>query len=101
VEKSVPRPLAFIACTAVSAIAPFLSADQQKKLSRFSKGAYRLAAINQGFSIAKAEKDLGYTQRIPFSVGMGHTLEFFRNAPPEKDSNDAQSDAKLSEARRR
>ncbi|HEY9773901.1 MAG TPA: NAD-dependent epimerase/dehydratase family protein [Planktothrix sp.] len=101
VTKSVPRPVAFIACEVVSRIAPMLSPASQKKLSRFSRGAYRLAAVNQGFSIAKAERDLGYTRRIPFSEGMKVTLEFFRTTKVETDNNDAQRNQKLSGSGRR
>jgi nucleoside-diphosphate-sugar epimerase len=78
VTKSVPRPVAQLACTVVSGIAPMLSSQTQQKMSRFSRAAFRLAAVNQGFSIAKAQRDLGYTDRILFHEGMARTLESFR-----------------------
>lgn len=78
VTKNVPRPLAQIVSSAISTIAPLLGQDRQQKLSRFSKAAFRLAAVNQGFSIAKAERDLDYTDRILFSEGMARTLESFQ-----------------------
>ncbi|MGH9553089.1 MAG: hypothetical protein ACRD3W_27165, partial [Terriglobales bacterium] len=76
--------VAWLACEVVSAVAPMLSADTQKKLTRFSRAAFRLAAVNQGFDIAKAERDLGYSNRIPFSEGMARTLEFFNTVPTDK-----------------
>lgn len=82
VTKVVPRPVAWAACELVSAIAPSLPKEQQQKLARFSRAAFRLAAVNQGFDITKAEQDLGYTKRIPFSQGMAHTLESFRTTQP-------------------
>lgn len=81
VERSVPRPVAWVACEIVSSFAPMLSAPSRQKLSRFSRAAFRLAAINQGFDITKAERDLGYANRIPFSEGMARTLEFFKTVP--------------------
>jgi nucleoside-diphosphate-sugar epimerase len=80
VTKVVPGAIAKFACQTISAIAPALSIDTQKKLARFSKAAFRLAAVNQGFSIAKAERDLPYVNRISFHDGMTATLESFRNA---------------------
>jgi nucleoside-diphosphate-sugar epimerase len=79
VTKTVPRPLAYMACEVISTIAPMLSKDAQQKLARFSRAAYRLVAVNQGFDIKKAERDLGYTQRIPFNVGMAATLQYFKH----------------------
>jgi nucleoside-diphosphate-sugar epimerase len=78
VTKSVPRPLAKLAFAVVSAFVPGMPPEKQQKFSRFSPGAYRLAAVNQGFSVAKAEKELNYTDRIPFDEGMSRTLEYFR-----------------------
>jgi nucleoside-diphosphate-sugar epimerase len=97
VSKNVPRPVAKLACEVVSAIAPMLPPDAQKNLTRFSRAAFRLAAVNQGFDISKAERDLAYTNRIPFSEGMARALEFFRETSGK--SADAQSS--LSAARRR
>jgi nucleoside-diphosphate-sugar epimerase len=85
VTKKVPGSIAKFACTTISAIAPALSIDTQKKLARFSKAAFRLAAVNQGFSVAKAERDLLYQNRIPFQEGMRCTLETFRNADVQHD----------------
>ena len=90
VTKNVPRPIAQIACSIVSAIVPMLGPDAQQNLSRFSRAAFRLAAVNQGFSIAKAESELDYTDRILFSEGMARTLESFKEED-EKKKNEAQS----------
>ncbi|HEY9734040.1 MAG TPA: NAD-dependent epimerase/dehydratase family protein [Drouetiella sp.] len=80
VTKRVPGAIAKLVCQTVSAIAPSLPIDKQRGLARFSKAAFRLAAVNQGFSVAKAEKDLPYTNRIPFQDGMRETLATFRTA---------------------
>ncbi|MCA9802413.1 MAG: NAD-dependent epimerase/dehydratase family protein [Cyanobacteria bacterium HKST-UBA02] len=74
VKKKIPSAVAKPACEIISTIAPFLGPDKQKELARFSRAAFRLAGVNQGFSIARAEKDLGYVNRIPFSEGMKETL---------------------------
>lgn len=77
VKKNVPRPVAKFVCDIVSTFAPMMPTDMRQKLSRFSRAAFRLAAVNQGFSTAKAEKDLGYTDRVPFNQGMKETLLSF------------------------
>jgi len=83
VTKNVPRPVAKLACVIISSIAKNLPPEKQQNLSRFSPAAFRLAAVNQGFSVAKAERELAYTDRIPFDEGMARTLEYFKNAKSE------------------
>jgi hypothetical protein len=61
-----------------------LPVESQRKLARFSRAAFRLAAVNQGFSIKKAESELGYTNRIPFATGMADTLSTFKNPANER-----------------
>lgn len=78
VTKKIPGVVARSVCEIVSRIAPRLSTEKQKALSRYSRAAFRLAGVNQGFSIRRAEKDLGYTDRIPFDKGMMETLEHFK-----------------------
>lgn len=78
VSKKIPAAVAKPVCLAISAIAPSLPVETQRKLARFSKAAFRLAAVNQGFSVAKAERDLPYVNRIAFSDGMKATLAAFR-----------------------
>ncbi len=78
IEREVPGWLAKAACETVSTIAPFLPESSRKNLSRFSRAAFRLAGVNQGFDITKAENLLGYTQRMPFGEGMRITLEYFK-----------------------
>lgn len=78
IEREVPGWLAKAACETVSSIAPFLPVETRKKLSRFSRAAFRLAGVNQGFDILKAENLLEYRQRIPFGEGMRITLEYFK-----------------------
>jgi nucleoside-diphosphate-sugar epimerase len=79
IEREVPGWLAKAACETVSSIAPLLPVESRKNLSRFSRAAFRLAGVNQGFDISKAESVLGYTQRIPFGEGMRITVEYFKN----------------------
>jgi 2-alkyl-3-oxoalkanoate reductase len=79
IEREVPGWLAKAVCETVSYLAPMLPLEKRKKLSRFSRAAFRLAGVNQGFDITKAENVLGYTQRIPFGEGMRITLEWFKN----------------------
>jgi 2-alkyl-3-oxoalkanoate reductase len=74
VKRSMPRPLAFLLTEFVSLIAPALPGGLRSKLGRYSRGAYRLVAVNQGFDISKAERELGYTERISFVEGMKQTL---------------------------
>lgn len=75
VTKSVPRPVAKAACRIVSFALPFLPEASKQNLSRFSSGAFRLAAVNQGFSIAKARRELDYADCIAFAEGMALTLK--------------------------
>jgi len=78
IEREVPGWLAKAACETVSIVAPYLPLETRKKLSRFSRAAFRLAGVNQGFDISKAENQLGYKERIPFGEGMRITLEYFK-----------------------
>ncbi len=79
IDKEVPGWLAKAACELVSSIAPMLPEQSRKGLARYSRAAFRLAGLNQGFDISKAERLLGYTQRIPFGEGMRITLQDFKN----------------------
>lgn len=78
VTRKIPRPLFAMASAVVSKIAPHLSVEARTKLARFSPGAFRLAAVNQGFSIKKAENLLNYVDRIPFATAMKDTLQYFK-----------------------
>lgn len=88
VTKKIPGVVAKTVCEAVSAAAPFLPPAVLKKVSRFSRAAFRLVGVNQGFDVSKAERELGYTERIPFNTGMAQTLESFRE-PASNTSNAA------------
>lgn len=81
VTKSIPRPVAQVVFGLVAAVSPVMSKETRQKLARFSPGAYRLAAVNQGFSTKRAEQELGYTDLIPFSQGMAETLKTFSSSP--------------------
>jgi nucleoside-diphosphate-sugar epimerase len=76
--RSAPAPLAHAVSELVSLIAPALPRAAQRKLARFSRAAYRLSAVDQGVDVSKAERELGYRDRIPFAVGMAETLRWFR-----------------------
>jgi nucleoside-diphosphate-sugar epimerase len=76
VQKKLPSWLVKPVFMTISSIASFLPVASRKKLSRFSMAAYRLIGLNQGFSIVKAETELGYTQRIPFATGISETLGY-------------------------
>lgn len=80
-ELGLPRARIYVSvgfarfiCEMSSFAAPWAPPFLEPLLSRYSRPAFRLAAINQGFDISKAERELGYTDRIPFSVGMSETL---------------------------
>jgi nucleoside-diphosphate-sugar epimerase len=77
VTKTIPRPVVEMVCNVVSVVAPFLPAKSRQGLSRFSRAAFRLAGVNQGFSTAKAQRELGYTNIVPFEQGMKETLRTF------------------------
>jgi len=80
VTRKVPQAVARLVCEVVSSFAPLLPVSTQRELSRYSRAAFRLAGVNQGFSIARAELELGYTDRIPFEQGMTRTLACFGGA---------------------
>jgi nucleoside-diphosphate-sugar epimerase len=79
VTRVVPSSIARVFCQAVSSIAGFLPSNVQPKLARYSRAAFRLAGLNQGFAIAKAKRDLSYSNCIPFQQGMSKTLASFSN----------------------
>ncbi len=78
VTKQIPSGVARFACEMISSFAPFLPVEKQRGLARFSRAAFRLAGVNQGFSVKKAERDLNYVNRVPFKEGMAKTLEYFK-----------------------
>jgi nucleoside-diphosphate-sugar epimerase len=79
VKKDLPRWLVKPVCQLVTAATANkkMTAESQAKLARFSPAAFRLAAVNQGFSIAKAERILDYnsSKRISFKDGMDITMK--------------------------
>jgi 2-alkyl-3-oxoalkanoate reductase len=77
VTKTIPSAVARTACEVVSTIAPLLPLSARKGLARYSRAAFRLAGVNQGFDISKAERELNYVKRIPFAEGMKLTLSDF------------------------
>ena len=81
VKKNLPAWLVKPVFDVISSLTPLLSPEKKKKLSRFSRAAYRLIGVNQGFSISKAEQELGYKDRIPFALGMQATLNDYKQEP--------------------
>lgn len=77
VTKQVPRAVVKTVCDVVSMIAPVLPEGVKQGLGRFSRAAFRLAAVNQGFSVNKAQKQLKYIGTVPFEQGMQETLRTF------------------------
>jgi 2-alkyl-3-oxoalkanoate reductase len=77
VSKVIPGFIAQSFCELISTIAPNLSQGTQMKLARYSRAAYRLAGLNQGFSIDKAKRELNYINCKPFALAMAETLTNF------------------------
>jgi nucleoside-diphosphate-sugar epimerase len=96
VTKRVPGFLARSICNATSAVAPLLPPGKRQQLSRFSKAAYRLAGLNQGFDISKAERELKYVERIPFTEAMASTLRHFKDYPGDSTASAASKHERLS-----
>lgn len=96
VKKNVPGSVAKVACEVVSSIAPYLPEKSQRNLSRFSRAAFRLAGVNQGFNISKAERQLGYVDRVSFADGMRITLSHFKK---DRESQTTSSRANAGHAR--
>ncbi len=78
VSKNLPSWLIKPIFDLMSSVISGMPLEKRKKLSRFSKAAYRLIGINQGFSIKKAEAELNYTNLIPFEIGIAETLAHFK-----------------------
>ncbi|MDR3616215.1 MAG: NAD-dependent epimerase/dehydratase family protein [Candidatus Obscuribacterales bacterium] len=77
VSKIIPGFIAQSFCELISTIAPKLSQSTQMKLARYSRAAYRLAGLNQGFNIDKAKRELNYINCKPFAQAMAETLTNF------------------------
>jgi nucleoside-diphosphate-sugar epimerase len=87
VSKVIPGFIAQSFCELISTIAPSLSQTTQMKLARYSRAAYRLAGLNQGFNIDKAKSELNYNSCTPFAQAMAETLTHFRSDIPTKSDN--------------
>ncbi|HEY9785526.1 MAG TPA: NAD-dependent epimerase/dehydratase family protein [Candidatus Obscuribacterales bacterium] len=93
VTKVVPGAVARAVCEVVSSLAPLLPEKSRRNLSRFSRAAFRLAGVNQGFSIKRAESDLGYVNRVPFAEGMRITLDYFKSERKQAGQKEAKMGA--------
>jgi nucleoside-diphosphate-sugar epimerase len=74
IEKSISSTLLFPLTEVISTIAPILPSNMQRKLSKFSRASYRLIALNQGFSITKAETLLNYKPEANFEKSIKQYL---------------------------
>jgi len=95
VKKNMPSWLIKPIFDLLSAIVSSLPLEKRRKLSRFSKAAYRLIGINQGFSIRKAQEELQYTSLIPFNIGMIETLTYFKQQYPTSKETHSQKKIKV------
>lgn len=78
VSKNVPRWVLKPVFDTIGLIAPLAGSEGRSKLAKFSPGAFRLVAVNQGFSVKKAERLLAYDAsngRQPFKESMVTTLQ--------------------------
>lgn len=73
--RTIPYPMARLLIETSSIVAKVGPLKWREKLSRYSRPAFRLAALNQGFDISRAERELGYTDRISFAEGMRRTMQ--------------------------
>ena len=87
VKKVIPSAVARPFCNLVSTVAPLLPVATQQKLARYSRAAFRLVGVNQGFSIAKAESQLDYRCRVPFAEGMSAALASFQTSSKSATGN--------------
>ena len=80
-KVSIPVSLARLLCELSSFAAPFAPPGVHPLLARYSRPAYRLAVVNQGFDISKAERELGYIDRTSFAEAMAKTLADWQRSP--------------------
>jgi len=78
VKVAIPKVVARLLVNTVSLVAPLAPGSLKGFLSQYSRAAYRLVAVNQGFDISKAERELNYVQRVPFAEGMARTLTHWK-----------------------
>lgn len=78
VSLYIPEWLAHLLVDSACLIAPVSPAPLKSLLCQYSRPALRLAAYNQGFNISKAERELSYVDRIPFSEAMARTCAAWR-----------------------
>ncbi len=74
VKIAIPKFAALWLVDMVTFIEPLAPKSLKPFLSLYSRAAYRLVAINQGFDISKAERELNYIDRIPFAEAMAMTM---------------------------
>ncbi len=75
VKMSISPLMARFLVEAANLLGPVSPGPIRDRLSKYSLPAFRLVAINQGFDISKAERELNYRDRISFEEGMFKTLE--------------------------
>lgn len=77
VRISISMPMARFLVNVSTALASIAPAHMKERLALFSRPALRLVALNQGFDISKAERELHYVDRVPFKEGMSITLQSY------------------------
>lgn len=77
VEVSIPLFVARALVEISSVLARLSPPSLRRRLCAFSRPALRLVALNQGFNISKAQRELGYTAANSFREAMGITLQSF------------------------
>ncbi len=78
VNVIVPTFAARLLVETATLMTPYVPTYWKNKLAVYSRAAFRLAAVNQGFDISKAERELGYIERVPFAEGMAKTLSTWK-----------------------
>ena len=78
IERRISTVAARFLVEASSLIAPVAPGYLKILCSQYSRAGFRLVAINQGFDISKAERELNYLDRIPFAMAMSQTLSVWQ-----------------------
>ncbi len=84
VTRSIPSVIAYPFCECISSLASIMPINVKQNLARYSRAAFRLAGLNQGFDISRAERELGYVNCISFAQGMSETLKHYQTIPSNK-----------------
>ncbi|PWT99129.1 MAG: hypothetical protein C5B53_05820 [Candidatus Melainabacteria bacterium] len=81
IRRRISTATARLLVEAATLIAPIAPGFLKERCSQYSRASFRLVALNQGFDISKAERELNYVERIPFAKAMSETLSQWKQAP--------------------